>query len=135
MNEENIFWGKVWGAVAIGIILIIAISMAGCPRYNVWAKGLAGKAQLQKANWNRQIIIQEAKAKMEAATLLANAEVERAKGVAKANRIIGQSLNKNEAYLKYLWINNLQNESNQVIYIPTEANLPILEAARLPRRK
>ena len=68
---------------------------------------------------------------MESASLLAEAEVERAKGVAKANKIIGNSLKGNEDYLRYLWVNNLQNEHNQVIYIPTEANMPILEASRL----
>ncbi|MGD9276296.1 MAG: hypothetical protein PVJ67_03935 [Candidatus Pacearchaeota archaeon] len=46
-------------------------------------------------------------------------------------RIIGTSLQNNEAYLRYLWIDNLQNEHNQVIYVPTETNLPILEASRL----
>lgn len=69
-------------------------------------------------------------AKMDAATLLAGAEVERAKGVAKANQIIGDSLKNNEDYLRYLFVNNLEHTSNQVIYVPTEANLPILEATR-----
>jgi hypothetical protein len=34
------------------------------------------------------------------------------------------------AYLHYLWIHNLAETRNEVIYIPTEANLPILEAGR-----
>ncbi len=33
----------------------------------------------------------------------------------------------------YLWINGLELNKNAVIYVPTEANLPILEAGRLPR--
>jgi regulator of protease activity HflC (stomatin/prohibitin superfamily) len=78
----------------------------------------------------KEVSVSEAKAKMEAASLLAQAEVERAKGVAQANKIIGDSLRDNEAYLRYLFVNNLENTKNQVIYIPTEANLPILEAAR-----
>ena len=61
---------------------------------------------------------------------MAQAEVERAKGVAEANEIIGESLKENEAYLRYLWIIGLQDGSSEVIYIPTEANLPILEATR-----
>jgi hypothetical protein len=74
--------------------------------------------------------VQEAQAKMDAAKLLAQAEVERAKGVAKANQIIGDSLHNNEDYLRYLFVNNLEHTQNQVIYVPTEANLPILEANR-----
>lgn len=101
--------------------------------YNVWASGMQGKAELQQADWNRQIIVREAQAKAEAAVDLANAEVNRARGVAQANKIIGDSLRDNEAYLRYLWINNLQNEHNQVIYVPTEAQLPILEAQRLAK--
>jgi regulator of protease activity HflC (stomatin/prohibitin superfamily) len=100
------------------------------PQYRVWQKELAGKAELKQAEWNRQIAIQEANAQKESASLLAQAEVERAKGVAEANEIIGQSLKDNEAYLRYLWINGLHDGSSEIIYVPTEANLPILEAVR-----
>lgn len=120
--------------VSIGILifaLFIFLICAGYSKYNVWASGLAGEAELKQADWNRQIVIREAQAKEEAAVSLAQAEVERAKGVAQANKIIGDSLRNNEDYLRYLWIDNLQNEKNQVIYVPTETNLPILEATRL----
>ena len=56
--------------------------------------------------------------------------MERAKGVAEANRIIGESLKGNESYLRYLWIQNLESGSNSVVYVPTEAGLPILEAGK-----
>lgn len=69
-------------------------------------------------------------ASQEAAQHLAQAEIERAKGVAEANKIIGDSLKGNEAYLRYLWIHSLENTQNSVIYVPTEANLPILEAGK-----
>ncbi|MDX1371785.1 MAG: hypothetical protein R3321_04910 [Nitrososphaeraceae archaeon] len=127
------------GLFLLGVIIAcLAAGMwgfaAGYAKYNVWSQGKARQAELAKADWNRQIAIREAKAKEESATLLAKAEVIRAKGVAKANQIIGQSLNKNEAYLRYLWIENLQNEKNQVIYVPTEGNIPILEANRLKEK-
>lgn len=97
----------------------------------VYEQNLAGEAELARATQNRQIRIQEAKAKQEAATLEAQAEVERAKGVAEANKIIGDSLKGNEAYLRYLWIQGLQEGATpQVVYVPTEAGLPILEAGR-----
>lgn len=118
----------MWGTIVF--MLFLTAIMAGCPRYNVWQKELSGKAQLKQAQWNRQIAIEEAAAYKESATLLADAEVERSRGVAKANEIIGESLKENEAYLRYLWIVGLQDGSSEVIYIPTEANLPILEAVR-----
>jgi len=120
-------------AIISGILIIIAICWGihaiGC-KYVVWEQGKIGQAELQRADWNRQILVREAKAKEESAVLLAQAEIERAKGVAKANKIIGQSLKNNETYLRYLFVNNLENSKNQVIYVPTETNLPILEASR-----
>jgi regulator of protease activity HflC (stomatin/prohibitin superfamily) len=67
---------------------------------------------------------------LESAKALAAAEVERARGVAEANKIIGESLKGNEAYLRWQWIQNLESGSNSVIYVPTEAGLPILEAGQ-----
>lgn len=118
--------------IILGLTLLFgvtALGMYGCPTYNVWQKELSGKAQLKEAEWNRQIKIQEAAAQEESAKHLARAEIERAKGVAQANEIIGSSLKNNEAYLRYLWITEL-NQGQQVIYIPTEAGLPILEAGK-----
>lgn len=60
----------------------------------------------------------------------AEIEVAKAEGVAKANQIIGDSLKSNESYLKYLWIRGLKETKNQVIYVPTETGLPLLEATR-----
>lgn len=105
--------------------------MVGCPTYRVYTQEMEGKAELQRAISNRQIAIQEAHAKMEAAKDLAQAEIIRARGIAQANQIIGNSLKNNEAYLHWLWIDQLENNKNAVIYIPTEANLPIMEANRL----
>lgn len=133
--KEQVLIGVACLIGFITIVSIIILLFWGIPTYLVWQKGLSGKAELKKADWDRQVVVQEAKAKMNAATLLAKAEVERAKGVAQANKIIGDSLEHNEAYLRYLWIDNLKNEHNQVIYVPTEANLPILEANRLNKNK
>lgn len=114
----------------------VPLGMWGCPRYKVWQQGLEGEAELKKATANRQIAVQEAEAKKQSATLLAEAEVERAKGVAAANKIIGDSLKGNEDYLRYLWISGLETGGRrETIYIPTEAGLPILEASRFLQRE
>jgi regulator of protease activity HflC (stomatin/prohibitin superfamily) len=101
-------------------------------RYYVYQAGLVGEAELRRAEQNRQITVQEAQAKFESAKMLAQAEVERARGVAEANRIIGKSLEGGDNYLRYLWLQGLQDGGNSVIYVPTEANLPILEAGKRP---
>lgn len=100
--------------------------------YHVWEQTKVGEAELARAESNRQIKVFEAKAFEESARHLANAEIIRAQGVAKANEIIGESLKGNEAYLKYRWIEGLQTNQMQVVYVPTEANLPILEAGKRP---
>lgn len=49
----------------------------------------------------------------------------------------GESLKGNEAYLRYLWIIDVAGAGTDktVVYIPTEANMPILEAARFLKAK
>ena len=127
MEEFKIRWAVAGTFLMVGVI---ALPMWGCPRYNVWEQQQVGQAELARAQQNRQIKTQESLATKESATNLADAEVIRATGVAEANKIIGDSLVNNEAYLHYLFVNNLEHTQNQVIYIPTEANLPILEAGR-----
>ncbi len=118
----------------IGLGLLYAGYLFAMPLYNVWASEKLGEAQLAQANYNRQITVVEAEAKLQGAKSLALAEVERAKGVAQANEIIGDSLKGNEDYLRYLYINGITenyNGNKEIIYIPTEAGIPILEAKRL----
>ena len=120
---------RTW-SIAAEFILLIAVVIYGYPQYKVWQQRLAGQAELARAEQNRKISIQEAEAKKESARALAEAEVIRAEGVAKANRIIGESLRGNESYLRYLWIQTLNDNPQNVIYVPTEAGLPILEAGK-----
>lgn len=121
-----------WGWIAfIGIILIVSLIVV-YPLMKPWLASQVGKAELAQAEQNRQIAILEATAKKEAAVQLAQAEIERAKGVAQANQIIGDSLKANEDYLRYLWITEVASnqQGKTTVYIPTETNMPILEAGR-----
>jgi len=123
-----------WTPIMVLIILflgMVVLSMWGCPRYNVYHARMKGEAELQQAEQNRQIAVKEAEAKKDAAKSLADAEVIRAQGVAKANQIIGSSLRGNEIYLHYLWLQTLEQTKGETIYIPTEANFPLMEAGRL----
>lgn len=117
----------------IGAASIISLGMAGCPNYLVYQQRKAGEAMLAHATASKEVTVAEAKAKFESADYLAKAEVRRAEGVAEANKIIGDSLKNNDAYLRYLWINGLESNNPTVIYVPTEANLPIMEATRLQK--
>lgn len=117
----------IWAVVGI-IVLITAMAFIR-PWYNVWSQEMEGKAEFAKAEQNRKIKIEEAKANLEAEKLNAQAEVERAKGAAEAIRIENGSIT--PTYIQYLWVRQQSDLSNKtVIYVPTETNLPILESTR-----
>lgn len=123
-----------YSSLLIGLIAgVIVLVMWGCPKYKVYQQTMEGQAILAHAQSSREVAVAEAKAKMESATLLAQADTIRAHGVARSNQIIGASLKGNPEYLHWLWIDNIEKTPNATIYIPTEANLPILEAGRLSK--
>lgn len=126
---------KHFTAIAAAGTVLFGGFMFGWAQYKVWQQNKVGEAELARAEQNQQIAIQEAKAKEESAKSLANAEVIRAEGVAKANKIIGDSLQNNDAYIHYLWIEALKESKDEVIYIPTEAGIPLTESARFFKKE
>jgi len=124
------------------LILLIALSFTSCYDFNREQNELDaesnGRAILLEAESSKKAAIEEAKARKESAALdaetkliqeqaSADARVIEAKSIAEANRLIGESLRNNDAYLKYLMITGMSDAKSR-IYIPTEAGLPILEA-------
>lgn len=116
--------------IVLGVVIIGGLTV-GWQWFKVFSASQSGKAELAQAEYNRQIIVRQAQAKKDAATLEADAEVLRAEGVAKANKIVADGLGGPEGYLRYLYIHMLdESKEKQIIYIPTEAGLPILEARK-----
>jgi regulator of protease activity HflC (stomatin/prohibitin superfamily) len=131
MYELNL---KSWVVLIATALFLITGGVGSCmyvaPKYNVWKQEMDGKAEFAKAEQNRKIKIEEAKANLEAEKLNAQAEIERAKGAAEAIRIENGSIT--PAYIQYLWVRQQNaNTNNKIIYIPTEAGLPVLEAGRV----
>ena len=118
------------GAIIIIGVIVMLLGIASLffifPIYNVWAQEKSGQASLAEAEWSKQIAIEEAKAEKDSASLKAESDIIRARGIAEANRIIASSLT--DKYITWKWVEGLQDGSSEVIYVPTEANLPILEA-------
>ena len=128
MNKQNGFIDPGVAVVGLAGVVIIAGLAFGLPQYGVYTKSLNGKAQLMEAEYTRQTAVLEAQAKKDSAQQLADAEVIRATGVAKANQIIGDSLKDNREYLQYLYITGLEDGSkngNVTIYVPTEGGMPV----------
>lgn len=130
-------------SIKLTVLIVLAISMSSCWQFRQDIKYKDyendGRSELIKAEAEKKVMIEDAKAKNESATLQAEAkikiakaeaqaEIERAKGVAEANKIIGESLKDSEIYLRYLQIDAIRNSKGEKIYVPTEAGLPILEA-------
>lgn len=150
-RQDTMLIGSLFFLIFLGVVLI-ALAFWAWPKYKVYKQELDGLAALKEAEWSKQILIKDAKAREQAALMQAKAritlaeaegkamivrakaeglaDIERAKAAAEANRIIGESLKGNEAYLHYVWIKGLQDGKGERIYIPTEAGLPILEAGK-----
>lgn len=121
---ENIIISRMiakWVLIALALLITI-----------VWAWRLVNpRYVLYQANIERQVQIADARAKAEAAELLAESEIARAEGVAEANRIIAGSIT--DEYTRWLYVDQLDTvvaNGGQIIYVPTEAGIPILEAGR-----
>lgn len=130
------------GIGCTGLLLMFVLFLALWPQYNRYRREMAGRAALQQATWDRQIAVEEARAKMEADSLLALGRIQQAKGAAEAEiiRAVGLAtaadtviarLGSTEAYLRYRWIDEVAAQGGERIYIPTEAGIPILEAGAM----
>ena len=128
-------FGATIGSI-IALAIIIGIALVGMPTYNVYSKQMKGKAAYEEAVQNRRIRVLEAQALLDSAELTAKAEIARARGTNEANRIMAESLGGPDNYLRWAYINMLQETAGKgdrsVIYLPTEAGMPILEAGRRP---
>jgi hypothetical protein len=119
---------KITGGIVVGIILIVLTFKAIGPQLNLY-----------RANTEKQAVIADQRAQSEAAEFAAKSAVTQAaakadamvieaKGLAESQQIIASTLT--PEYIRYLYIKALEGNPNQVIYVPTEAGLPILEAGR-----
>lgn len=126
--------GTFFGVVLLAGLVILGLW--GCPQYKVYQQRKEGEAMLAHAQASKEVAVAEAKAKMESAALLSQADTLRAHGTARANQIIGQSLT--EPYLQWFWIEQLKENQaeNQYIYVPSgPLGMPIMEANRFKSKE
>lgn len=112
-------------SIVSGMIAIFLVSMMiGMPFYKVWSQEMRGKAALAEATQSKMIQIETARAELESAELRA-----------KAIKIVGQTAKDFPEYRQQEFIGAFgealrEGKIEQIIYVPTEANLPILEAGQ-----
>lgn len=102
-------------------IIIEDVLIKGVQLPSVFAASIENKLKVEQESLQKQYELVKAKKDAEIAVAEAN-------GVAESNKIIASSITEN--YLRYKFIQNLSATDKQVIYVPTEANLPILEAGK-----
>lgn len=117
--------------ILIGLVLGLAVLyMIVAPIYGVWASRKRGQAELAEANFEQQIQIAEAQGRFSAAELNKKAAIVEAEAVAAQITTIGEHLKQHDLYLRWQWIEMMKHRNGETIYVPTEANLPVLEATR-----
>lgn len=123
------FWIKVVVGSLLTVALLIGGAMWGLPKY-----------KLYRADIEKRTLISEARAKADAAEYTAEAEVTkanyeaerdriRAQGVADANATINQTLT--PEFITWHYVDQLADLGDQIIYVPTEGGIPILESGRV----
>lgn len=120
--------GKDYGritAIVLAFLLLACGMLWGLPIWNVWSEGMSGAAALRRAESEKLIMIEQAKAEVEAATLRAQ-----------AIEAVGEAVKRYPEYRYQEYIgafaSALENgDIRQIIYVPTEAGIPILEAGRV----
>ena len=113
---------KELAGAAIVCVCLLGFLMWGVPTYFTWVSGQGGKANLMRAEQEKQIQIEQAKAELESAKL-------RAEAIA----IVGKASKEFPEYRTQEFIGAFaeavkSGTISKIIYVPTEANIPIVEA-------
>ena len=118
--------GLLLAMIAAFVVIIFLFFLFAWPQYKVWQQGMAGQAQLSKAQQSKQIAIETAKAELESAKLRAE-----------AIKVMGKAAQEYPEYRQQEFIGAFgealrEGNINQIVYVPTEANIPVLEAGKRP---
>lgn len=120
MSARAIF---LW--VVAGVVMATLALMLGIPPYRLWQQGLEGAASMRRAEQTRHILVIQAQAEADAAVLRAQAIAT----VGKASQDFPQYRQQEfiGAFAEALHSGRIQ----QIVYVPTEAMIPIMEAGRM----
>lgn len=112
-------------ATILVVLVVFGVAVGACfayPQWRVYNARLAGEAERARAEQGRQVLVSQAKAEHEAA-------VERAKAI----EIVGKAAQMYPEYRQQEFIGAFgealrEGTIQQVVYVPTEAMIPIMEA-------
>ncbi|WP_286713466.1 hypothetical protein [Acinetobacter sp. UBA2581] len=106
------------------LLIVILLLLFGWPHYKVWKQGMDGQAALAEAEQSKMIQVQVTKAELESAKLRAE-----------TIKLVGQAAKDYPEYRKQEFIGAFgealrEGRIQQIIYVLTEANIPIVEAGK-----
>lgn len=111
-----------WRTLIVFCVVVILSLMWLIPHYTVWSAGMKGQAILAEAEFSKKAQIEQARAEKESALLRAE-----------AIQIVGKASKDFPEYRHQEFIGAFaealkEGNIDQIIYVPTEANIPIIEA-------
>lgn len=118
------FWIK---RIGLACMTLLVVSIAGFPPYRVWNADMTGRAKLAESENARKVLIEQARAEQEAAKMRADAIA-----------IVGKAAKEYPEYRQQEFLGAFaealkEGNISQIMYIPTEASIPITEAGRLAK--
>ncbi|MES2793193.1 MAG: hypothetical protein V4719_26525 [Planctomycetota bacterium] len=119
-GEADGFVLVVLAIVVVGILVGICFWIG--PHYRVWSAGMKGQAILAEAEFSKKAQVEQARAEKESAVLRAE-----------AIQIVGKASKEFPEYRHQEFIGAFaealkEGNIDQIVYVPTEANIPIIEA-------
>lgn len=119
------FFGFLIGTLILGLILI---GLLWVPIVGPWTQERKGLANLRQAEQERRIQVEQAQA-----------ELDSAGKIAEAIAVVGQAAQDFPEYREQQFIGAFAEaltncNNNSIIYVPTEANIPVMEAGRTSLR-
>lgn len=112
---------KLGGAVVGTLVLGLAAYLFIAPMYNVYSSRMAGEAALARSEAEKKVIVETAKGELEASKILAE-----------AIETVGAAAQKYPEYREQEFIRSfgmaLEDGDVKLIFVPTEANIPIIKA-------
>ena len=139
LRKQNGSAGIAMLLFALGMSAIVLVSfttMYSWAHFRLWKAEYSGKAlQIEKEYYGRAVLAEAKHAKM-ARIESAKAEKESAQLTADAIKIVGQAAKdypeyRNQEFILAFGEALKSGTIEQIMYIPTEANIPITEANRL----
>lgn len=120
-NITNIITVFIFGVIAV---LMLVGSLVAYGHLNVHLKRLSGQAAYAHSESERKVLVSQAEAELESAKLRAE-----------AIKIVGEMAKQYPEYREQEFIGAFgdalkSDKIDQIIYVPTEANIPIIERKR-----